>query len=45
MLKCWDAEAHLRPTFAALVEQLSGMLGVMADYLDFSASGTAETKV
>ena len=40
MMKCWASEANLRPTFAEVVEQLSGLLGVMAEYLDFSASGT-----
>ena len=45
MMKCWDSEANLRPSFAELVKQLSGLLGVMAEYIDLSASQTAETEM
>ncbi len=37
MMKCWNARAELRPSFAEVASQLSTELGVMADYLDFSA--------
>ena len=40
MMKCLSSEANLRPSFAELVEQLSGLLGAMAGYLDFSAPET-----
>lgn len=42
MKRCWDAKADVRPSFAELVTQLSSQLGVIADYLDFSAPGQDE---
>ncbi len=44
MMKCWDAKASLRPTFAELVKELSDLLGMMAEYLDFSAPETVDTQ-
>ena len=43
MRKCWNIDAKLRPTFAELVEQLSGLLGVMAEYLDFAVPKATDT--
>lgn len=45
MMKCWSFEAKNRLSFAELVEQLSGLLGVMAEYLDFSTEETAESRL
>jgi hypothetical protein len=46
MMECWAKEANLRPSFAELVKQLSGSLGIMAGYLDFSAPETVtDTKL
>ena len=42
MMKCWNEDAELRPTFSELVAQLSTQLGVMADYLDFSAHNSTD---
>lgn len=45
MAKCWDSDAHLRPPFAELVEQLSELLEVMAEYLEFSVEPVADTQL
>lgn len=36
MCSCWKAEAGERPTFYALVEIISSLLEVEADYLELS---------
>lgn len=37
MLKCWELEPELRPSFISLVNTLSHFLETMVDYMDIGA--------
>ena len=43
MMRCWEANPEVRPTFIELVANVSSQLGDMADYLDFSAPSLVES--
>ena len=39
MLRCWEFDPDMRPSFSSLVDSLSSSLAAMADYMDSDVFG------